>query len=72
MNKFGDIFLLIGLIGLIFNFGTLDLEIIFSLLESSPLLLSLSFLIFIGVISKSAQFGLHTWLPDAMEGLGLS
>jgi NADH-ubiquinone oxidoreductase chain 5 len=72
INKIGDIFLLIGIILLTIYFGSVDLEIIFSLLQpniSSPALFTLiTLFIFIGVMSKSAQFGLHTWLPDAMEG----
>jgi len=78
INKIGDIFLLIGIILLTIYFGSVDLEIIFSLLQpgSAPALNNTSLyiftlitlFIFIGVMSKSAQFGLHTWLPDAMEG----
>jgi NADH-ubiquinone oxidoreductase chain 5 len=69
INKFGDIFLLIGILGLTIEYGSVDLEIIFSLLDPHHDHFFLTFLIFIGVMSKSAQFGLHTWLPDAMEGL---
>jgi len=69
INKFGDIFLLIGILGLTIEYGSLDLEIIFSLLEpETGSHFFITFMILIGVMSKSAQFGLHTWLPDAMEG----
>lgn len=76
MNKIGDIFLLFG-IGLIFFFyKTLDFLLIFSLIPFNANikifcfnnidLICFSFAI--AAIAKSAQFGLHTWLPDAMEG----
>jgi NADH-ubiquinone oxidoreductase chain 5 len=72
INKFGDIFLLIGVLALTINFGSVDIEIIFSLLNPNDtnldILTLITLSIFIGVMSKSAQFGLHTWLPDAMEG----
>jgi len=73
MNKFGDIFLLIGILALTIHFGSVDLEIIFSLLnpldqKNIDILTLITLSIFVGVMSKSAQFGLHTWLPDAMEG----
>jgi NADH-ubiquinone oxidoreductase chain 5 len=69
INKFGDIFLLIGILAITIEYGSLDLEIIFSLLDFEGVsLFFITFMILIGVVSKSAQFGLHTWLPDAMEG----
>jgi len=72
INKFGDIFLLIGVLALTINFGSVDIEIIFSLLNPNDtnldILTLITLSIFVGVMSKSAQFGLHTWLPDAMEG----
>lgn len=61
-----------GILALVIYFGSADLEIIFSMLnieEGTPtFLLPVTFAILIGIMSKSAQFGLHVWLPDAMEG----
>ncbi len=72
VNKIGDIGLLLGIILLWFHFGTLDYSCIFSSLsicQNTNLILNwITFLFLISVIGKSAQLGLHTWLPDAMEG----
>lgn len=75
INKLGDVFLLMGIIGLAIKFGSMDIEIIFSLLSqpesgvtTSTVLTLITIAILIGIMSKSAQFGLHVWLPDAMEG----
>nr|ALO20608.1 NADH dehydrogenase subunit 5 [Rathkea octopunctata] len=72
INKVGDIGVLLSL-SLIWGIcGTLDynsLTSLFSLgLVQEDLMNWCSFLLFIGVIGKSAQIGLHMWLPDAMEG----
>jgi len=72
VNKIGDIGFLLGMM-LIWNyFGTLEYTSIFplsSISHSFDLFLGgVTFLFLIGVIGKSAQLGLHTWLPDAMEG----
>lgn len=78
INRIGDLGFLIG-IGLVFSyFGTLDLVELFgsdnvvSLREQdvqSPGWLTLAGIaFFIGAMAKSAQFPLHVWLPDAMEG----
>lgn len=80
VNRVGDWGLAVGIFFIFLFFGTVDFLTIFAL--SSQLLDSvvlfggfavrladlLAFFLFFGVIGKSAQFGLHTWLPDAMEG----
>lgn len=72
VNKVGDIGVLLAIILLWKYFGSLDYYSIFSLSYYSYFIeyvLNWCTLLFlIGVIGKSAQIGLHTWLPDAMEG----
>ena len=72
MNKVGDIGVLLGIILIWIYVGSLDYDSIFSfsqhLNQKGVYLEWISFLLLIGVIGKSAQLGLHTWLPDAMEG----
>jgi NADH-quinone oxidoreductase subunit L len=71
-NRVGDVGLIIGVIILFFSFGTFDtLEINLGALEgdaSHVALLVASLALFAAVTSKSGQFPLHTWLPDAMAG----
>ncbi len=66
MNRIGDVGFLIGIFAVYHTFGTTDLTVI----KNSPLGLGAFYclLLFCGTIAKSAQFPLHTWLPDAMEG----
>nr|AER54601.1 NADH dehydrogenase subunit 5 [Nemopsis bachei] len=72
VNKVGDIGVLLGMILIWMTFGGLDYNVFFPLvslgLENEVILNWISFLLLIGVIGKSAQIGLHMWLPDAMEG----
>jgi len=72
MTRLGDIAFFIGLVLVLLNFGNLDiLEMNGPNLTAgmSPALITVcAFLIFGGVVGKSAQFPLLTWLPDAMEG----
>ena len=80
VNRIGDFGFLFGVSLLFYFFRTADFSIIFILcaylkqITISVLgfkLFSLNiicFFLFIGSIGKSAQIGLHTWLPDAMEG----
>lgn len=70
LNKIGDLFLLTG-IGVIFMlFHTVDFAAVSLLIPHCPEELTefIAILLFIGAVGKSAQIGLHTWLPDAMEG----
>src|SRR6056300_1167360 len=80
VNRVGDFGYALGIAGVFFIFGSIEFDVIFNNAENFkdhiiPFLgLSFStidllcFLLFIGAMGKSAQLGLHTWLPDAMEG----
>lgn len=70
INKIGDLFLLTGICAVFMVLHTLDFGTISSLIAYCPeeLVELISVLLFIGAVGKSAQVGLHTWLPDAMEG----
>ena len=72
-TRVGDVFLMIGLIIMWNIYGSLDFDIIFgwNYFENPvdmTLLKTALILMFIGAVGKSAQFPLHVWLPDAMEG----
>ena len=72
INKVGDIGLLLAIILIWVEVGSLDYDSIFSysffITDNNWNLDLISLLLLVGVIGKSAQIGLHMWLPDAMEG----
>ena len=72
MNRIGDLGFLIGMFFLLFHFGTLDFDSIEKMLpgftDNTAVLTTITLLLFIGAIGKSAQLPLYTWLPDAMAG----
>ncbi|MEZ5919560.1 MAG: NADH-quinone oxidoreductase subunit L [Alphaproteobacteria bacterium] len=80
VNRVGDFGLALGTMGVFLLFGTIGFDAIF---EQAPAykeayftilghdlhaLTVICLLLFMGAVGKSAQLGLHTWLPDAMEG----
>ena len=69
-NRVGDIGMFIGIMILYFNVGSFNInEIINGVGDMDPGLLTIAgLLVFMGAVGKSAQFPLHIWLPDAMEG----
>ena len=74
-TRVGDVFLMVGLAVLWDLFGSLDYAVVFDsynieavAANSSGTLAWALGLMFIGAVGKSAQFPLHVWLPDAMEG----
>jgi NADH-quinone oxidoreductase subunit L len=80
VNRVGDFGLALGIFAAFFVFGTVQFDALF---EAAPeyadatmeffgynlhALTVICLLLFMGAMGKSAQLGLHTWLPDAMEG----
>jgi len=80
VNRVGDLGFMLGIFGTFLVFGTVSIP---EILEAAPAMAGstigflgyrvdtmtiLCILLFIGAMGKSAQLGLHTWLPDAMEG----
>ena len=70
VTRVGDVMLMIGLFLLFTEFHSLNYEFIWSNLTTADqtTLAFAGFFLFGGAIGKSAQFPLHDWLPDAMEG----
>ncbi|HEY3375780.1 MAG TPA: NADH-quinone oxidoreductase subunit L [Candidatus Aquicultor sp.] len=68
VTRVGDLGFAVGLILLYITAGTLDMDKVFAMHIGATTAATISILLFFGAIGKSAQFPLHTWLPDAMEG----
>jgi len=80
VNRVGDFSLLLAIFSIYFVFNSLDYDTVFGLAPlmvdckiilgsfEIPALDLICIFLFIGAMGKSAQLGLHTWLPDAMEG----
>ena len=80
VNRVGDFGFALGIFGTYLLFDTVVLDEIFQAVPdragtelvflgiSADAITVLTLLLFIGAMGKSAQLGLHTWLPDAMEG----
>lgn len=79
-NRVGDVGLALGVMTIFFVFGSVEFDVVFAAIsENSDRRLDflgfnlnaielIAMLLFIGAMGKSAQFLLHVWLPDAMEG----
>ena len=80
VNRIGDFGFALGIFGVFFIFHSLDFDTVFRAAPAMAghtfqfgswqvdTLTTLCLLLFVGAMGKSAQIGLHTWLPDAMEG----
>ena len=80
VNRVGDFGFALGIFGIFYVFKTLNFDAVFAAApamagktflfagQNVDILTTLCLLLFVGAMGKSAQLGLHTWLPDAMEG----
>ncbi len=73
VNRVGDFGLALGIFSAFMLFGSVEFDTIFEdaeriSIENPEMLTITCLLLFMGAMGKSAQLGLHTWLPDAMEG----
>lgn len=70
VNRIGDMGLMLAMFLIYWNIGSLQYDVVFktiSLLDNTTIFI-IGALLFVGAMGKSAQFPLHTWLADAMEG----
>lgn len=69
-NRVGDCFLTIGIFAMLWSFGNIDYNLIFSLAPyyNDNIITMIGICLVIGATAKSSQVGLHIWLPQAMEG----
>jgi len=71
-TRIGDLGFIVGLLLLVSYAGTLNYHEVFELVEHghipAGILTVAGIFVFCGAVGKSAQFPLHVWLPDAMEG----
>ena len=70
VNRVGDIGFVLAMLTIWDEFGSLDFASTFNTVAFYPSdnINLICLFLFIGAVGKSAQLGLHTWLPDAMEG----
>ena len=80
VNRVGDVGFALGIAGVYLLFDSVEFDVVFAraaeFADYSIVMFGtdvhgltlVTFLLFIGAMGKSAQLGLHTWLPDAMEG----
>jgi NADH-quinone oxidoreductase subunit L len=80
VNRVGDFGFALGIMGIFMVFGSVNFDVVFAgageqvgktfefLGYDVDILTTICLLLFLGAMGKSAQIGLHTWLPDAMEG----
>ncbi len=72
MNRIGDLGFLLGILLIFATFGSISYTEVFGqakfLEMGKPVLTTITLLLFVGAIGKSAQIPLYTWLPDAMAG----
>ena len=72
ITKLGDVGFIIGIVLLWSATGTFEFSELFEKAQDQTLMIpglaTIMFLIYLGAVGKSAQFPLHVWLPDAMEG----
>jgi NADH-quinone oxidoreductase subunit L len=69
VNRVGDFGFILGIAIVLMHFGTLDYRVVFSAASlETPQITLICLLLFVGAMGKSAQFPLHVWLPDSMEG----
>ena len=70
VNRIGDLAFGLGLMWIFYQFGSLQMREVFASVPAAPaaVVTGIALLLFGGAAGKSAQFPLHVWLPDAMEG----
>ena len=70
MNRVGDFLFILGIVLIFWTFHSLDFSTVFSSVNgvSKGVVSAVALLLLGGAVGKSAQFPLHTWLADAMEG----